>query len=143
MIEAALGADAVTVHESNEFIERMENGDKYMTNSCCPGFLSFIEKTVSTEAGKISGTVSPMVATAKYIKAQDPEAKIVFIGPCTAKKAEVKNEYVSQFVDNCMTFEELQAFIDASNINVSELEETTYGDFGGSSFGRGFAKCIP
>ena len=44
MIEAALGADAVTVHESNEFIERMENGDKYMTNSCCPGFLRFIEK---------------------------------------------------------------------------------------------------
>ena len=44
MIEAALGADAVTVHEANEFIERMDRGDSYMTNSCCPGFLSFIEK---------------------------------------------------------------------------------------------------
>ena len=41
MVEAALGADAVTVHEANEFVERMENGDKYMTNSCCPGFLSY------------------------------------------------------------------------------------------------------
>ncbi len=54
--------------KANEFVERMERGDKYMTNSCCPGFLNFIEKTIPTETGKISGTVSPMVATARYIK---------------------------------------------------------------------------
>ena len=68
MIEAALGADAVTVHEANEFVERMENGDKYMTNSCCPGFLNFIEKVNPTEKDRISGTVSPMVAAARFIK---------------------------------------------------------------------------
>ena len=59
MIEAALGADAVTVHEANEFVERMENGDKYMTNSCCPGFLSFIEKVNPTEKDRISGNRTP------------------------------------------------------------------------------------
>ena len=46
MVEAACGADAVTVHESNEFVERMKKGDCYMTNSCCPGFLSYIEKII-------------------------------------------------------------------------------------------------
>ena len=136
MIEAALGADAVTVHESNEFIERMENGDKYMTNSCCPGFLSFIEKTVSTEAGKISGTVSPMVATAKYIKAQDPEAKIVFIGPCTAKKAEAIRNGAEGSVDYVLTFEELLALYAAFEVNPYECEEDDVND--GSVFGRNF-----
>ena len=136
MIEAALGADAVTVHESNEFIERMENGDKYMTNSCCPGFLRFIEKTVSTEAGKISGTVSPMVATAKYIKAQDPEAKIVFIGPCTAKKAEAIRNGAEGAVDYVLTFEELLALYAAFVVNPYECEEDDVTD--GSVFGRNF-----
>lgn len=86
MVEAACGADAVTVHESNEFVERMENGDSYMTNSCCPGFLSYIEKMMPDQANKISGTVSPMVATGRYIKSKDKDAKVIFIGPCTAKK---------------------------------------------------------
>lgn len=89
MIEAALGADAVTVHEANEFVERMKRGYKYMTNSCCPGFLNFIEKINPTEKDKISGTVSPMVAAARYIKKNEPDAKVVFIGPCTAKKSEL------------------------------------------------------
>ena len=103
MIEAALGADAVTVHEANEFVERMKRGDKYMTNSCCPGFLNFIEKINPTEKDKISGTVSPMVAAARYIKKNEPDAKVVFIGPCTAKKSEAVRLGVSDAVDYVLT----------------------------------------
>lgn len=136
MIEAACGADAVTVHESKEFIERIENGDSYMTNSCCPGFLSYIEKMMPSEVSKISGTVSPMVATARYIKSVDPEAKVVFIGPCTAKKSEAVREPIRDAVDYVLTFEELLALFSAFDIEVEACEEAVVDD--ASIYGRGF-----
>lgn len=136
MIEAACGADAVTVHESKEFIERIENGDSYMTNSCCPGFLSYIEKMMPSEVAKISGTVSPMVATARYIKSIDPEAKVVFIGPCTAKKSEAVREPIKDAVDYVLTFEELLALFSAFDIDVEACEDEVVDD--ASIYGRGF-----
>lgn len=137
MIEAACGADAVTVHESNEFVERMENGDNYMTNSCCPGFLSYIEKIMPDQAERISGTVSPMVATGRYIKSKDADAKVVFIGPCTAKKNEVLIESIKDSVDYVLTFEELVALFDAFDIDPEKCEDIVVED--ASTFGRGFA----
>ena len=136
MVEAALGADAVTVNESGEFIERMNRGDKYMTNSCCPGFFSFIEKTVPSEASKISGTVSPMIAAARYVKRKDPDAKIVFIGPCTAKKSEIIRYGIKDAVDYVLTFEELLALYEAFQVNPYECEDEEVND--ASVFGRNF-----
>ncbi|MDS0526095.1 4Fe-4S dicluster domain-containing protein [Clostridium sp. SHJSY1] len=136
MVEAACGADAVTVHESNEFIERMENEDLYMTNSCCPGFLNYIEKMFPNEKANISGTVSPMIATGRYIKKCDTRAKVVFIGPCTAKKGEVVREEVKDAIDYVLTFEELIALFDAFQIEVESCEEEVVED--ASIFGRGF-----
>ena len=91
MVEAACGADAVTVHEANEFVERMEEGQGYMTNSCCPGFINFIEVMFPDQKDKISSTVSPMIATGRLIKKAKPEAVVVFVGPCIAKKTEITN----------------------------------------------------
>lgn len=136
MIEAACGADAVTVHESNEFVERMENGDSYMTNSCCPGFLNYIEKIMPDQKERISGTVSPMVATGRYIKNVDPDSKVVFIGPCTAKKSEAVRDGIKGAVDYVLTFEELVALFTAFGINPEECESDVVDD--GSIFGRGF-----
>ena len=137
MVEAACGADAVTIHETKEFLERMNNGDKYMTNSCCPGFVSYIEKVMPSESERISGTVSPMVATARYIKSKDPEAKVVFIGPCTAKKSEAVKERGNKSTDYVLTFEELLALFSAFDIDVEECSsEEEVND--GSIFGRGF-----
>ena len=137
MLEAACGADAVTVHESNEFVERIENGDSYMTNSCCPGFLTYIEKIMPDQVERISGTVSPMVATGRYIKAKDKDAKVVFIGPCTAKKNEVLIDSIKDSVDYVLTFEELVALFDAFKIDPTICEDIIVDD--GSIFGRGFA----
>ena len=137
MVEAACGADAVTIHESNEFIERMENGDPYMTNSCCPGFLSYIEKMMPDQAERISGTVSPMVATGRCIKAKDEDAVVVFIGPCTAKKSEVLIDSIKDAVDYVLTFEELIALFDAYEVDPADCEDIVVDD--GSIFGRGFA----
>ncbi|MBW6410499.1 4Fe-4S dicluster domain-containing protein [Clostridium weizhouense] len=136
MVEAACGADAVTVHESNEFVERMENGDAYMTNSCCPGFLSYIEKMMSDQVERISGTVSPMVATARYIKATDKDAKVIFIGPCTAKKTEALIDSIKDAVDYVLTFEELMALFDGFDINPETCDDILVDE--ASIFGRGF-----
>ncbi|MGL5352478.1 MAG: 4Fe-4S dicluster domain-containing protein [Clostridium sp.] len=136
MIEAACGADAVTVHETNEFAQRMEAGEKYMTNSCCPGFLSYVEKMFPSELSKVSGTVSPMIATGRYIKSIEPDSKIVFIGPCTAKKSEAVRESVKDAVDYVLTFEELQALFSAFEVEVGDCADDVVDE--GSIFGRGF-----
>lgn len=107
-----------------------------MTNSCCPGFLSFIEKSNDSEKDKISGTVSPMIATARYIKSKDEEAKVVFVGPCTAKKGEAVRLGVRDAVDYVLTFEELLALFEAFDVNPFEMEEENVND--ASIFGRGF-----
>ena len=134
--EAALGADMVAISETEELVERGK-----LTSSCCPAFALYIRKFYPELAQYISSSPSPMHAVSRYIKEKYPGAKVVFIGPCTAKKSEIKHPNVKPYVDSCMTFEELQAFIDARGINISELEEDNYGSYAGSFFGRGFAKC--
>lgn len=136
MVEAALGADAVTIKESNEFIERMKNEEGYMTNSCCPGFVSYIEKMCPSEVSKVSGTVSPMIATARFIKSEEPGAKVVFIGPCTAKKGEALRSDVKDDIDYVLTFEELLALLNAFDVDVESCEDEEVDD--ASIFGRGF-----
>ncbi|AKA71713.1 4Fe-4S dicluster domain-containing protein [Clostridium scatologenes] len=138
MVEAACGADAVTVHEANEFVERMKEGQKYMTNSCCPGFMNYIENKFPDQVEKISGTVSPMVAAARMIKSIDKEALVVFVGPCTAKKTEIQRESIKDAVDYVMTFEEIAALMGAFEIDPENCEDTLVED--ASSFGRGFAQ---
>ena len=134
--EAALGADIVSLSESEELVERGR-----LTSSCCPAFALYIRKFFPELAKYISSSPSPMSAVSQFIKEKHPNAKVIFIGPCTAKKSEIKHPNVRPFVDSALTFEELQAFIDARDIKVAELPEDTYGKYGGSSFGRGFAKC--
>ena len=79
-----------------------------------------------------------MAALAKWIKSREPECKIVFIGPCTAKKAEVQLESVKPYVDAAITFEELQALIDSKDIDLTKLEEGVLDN--ASYFGRIFAR---
>ncbi|MEG1257193.1 4Fe-4S dicluster domain-containing protein [Clostridium sp.] len=136
IFEASCGADIVTIHEAHEFAERMENGDAYMTNSCCPSFFGYIEKKFPSELSRISNTVSPMIAMGRLIKSKDPDVRVVFIGPCTAKKAEAKRPDVAGAVDYVLTFEELSALLDAFNVDPSLCTEAEVDD--GSSFGRGF-----
>lgn len=138
MIEAACGADAVTVHEADEFVERMEKGDSYMTNSCCPGFVSYIEKIFPDQKDRISSTVSPMIATGRLIKKINPEAVVVFVGPCTAKKSEITNPSLKDAVDYVMTFEEIAALFDAYKVDPENCDTVDSND--ASLFGRGFAQ---
>lgn len=137
VVEAALGADMVAETESKELIEKLKD-KKFMTTSCCPAFVSYIEKKYPDLRGNISSTVSPMIAVSRLIKEMDSSAKVVFIGPCTAKKAEIQRDELKGNTDYVMTFEELQAMIDAFEINIEECEETPLNN--ASFFGRIFAR---
>lgn len=133
VVEAALGADMVADAESRELVEK-----GFLTSSCCPAFVSYIEKSFPDMKQYVSHNLSPMAAIAKYIKEHESPCKIIFIGPCTAKKAEVKKDSVKPYVDVAMTFEELQALFDSKEIDITTLEEGTLDN--ASYFGRIFAR---
>ncbi len=134
IVEAALGAD-ITLHKEAQELTEVD----ILTTSCCPSFVKYIEKNFPTLTQYISHSVSPMVETAKLIKSSDPTAKVVFIGPCVGKKSEYKLEKTGGAIDSVISFEELQAFIDALNIDVASLEDTPLNN--GSFYGRIFAKA--
>lgn len=137
VVEAAVGADMVSAFEAKEFAETV--GEKgWKTSSCCPAFVDYVEKNYPQFKDHISTAVSPMIAAARAIRAKDPKARIVFIGPCTAKKVEIKQESLKGAVEVVLTFEELQAIFDAREIDLLSLEERD-GGFA-SSFGRNFAR---
>ena len=134
VVEAALGADMVALEESKEVAEC----DSFLTSSCCPAFVDYVNKNFPQLVDHISTNLSPMAVMGKYIKEKDENAKVIFIGPCTAKKMEVKLDKVSPFVDCVLTFEELQALIDSRDLDVENLEEKSFD--GASYFGRIFAR---
>ena len=134
VVEAGLGADIVAIEESKELKEK-----GLLLSSCCPSFVNFVNKYYPTLSDKVSKTLSPMASISKLIKENEPNAKVIFIGPCTSKKDEIKRDNVKDYVDIVITFEELQALIDAKNIDISKLEVSEMDN--ASQFGRGFAQC--
>ena len=133
VIEAALGADMVAMSEARELAEK-----GMLTSSCCPAFVRYIKTTFPNLAQYVSHNLSPMAVLAKYIKDTTPGAKVVFIGPCTAKKAEAQLEQVKPYVDTVLTFEELQALFDSRDIELNTLEEGVLDN--ASYYGRIFAR---
>ena len=134
VMEAALGADMVAFAESAELAER-----GFLTSSCCPAFVEYVNRAFPQLTEYVSHNLSPMATIGKYIKENDPDAVVVFVGPCTAKKMEVQKEEVKPWVDWVITFEELQALFDSRDIDITTLEEDTLDN--ASYFGRIFARC--
>ena len=132
--EVALGADLTAKAEAAEFDER---GGEPMTSSCCPAFVAFVERHMPDMVSKVSTTPSPMVMIGRYIKDRDPLARVVFIGPCVAKKREFHLGRTRSSVDLVLTFEELYAMLTAKDIDVTKMPEAPLDH--ASGFGRNFA----
>ena len=132
VIETSFGAELVAKKECQELIEKGK-----ITSSCCPSFVAYIKKQFPQYKQYISSTLSPMSELAEYIKKIDKKAKIIFIGPCTAKKYEIKTRHAGGKVDITLTFEELQAMLAAKNIEPKTLKESEIAER--SAFARGFA----
>ncbi len=133
VVEVALGADLVADKEAKELAEK-----GFLTSSCCPAFVQYVRSAFPELAEHISGNSSPMIETARWIRRRDETAKVVFIGPCIAKKAEYRKKEFAGVVDCVITFEELQALLDGLDIRPEELPEENL--TGASYYGRMFGE---
>lgn len=121
--EVAQGADVTTLNEAAEFEERMEEGQPFMTTSCCAGYNRFVEKHLPEIKEFVSTTKTPMYYTAEIVKKEHPDAVAVFISPCVAKRKESMD---NPNVDYVMTYEELGALFVAKQIEIIDCEEEKF-----------------
>ncbi len=133
VVEVALGADLVASKEAKELADK-----GFLTSSCCPSFVKYIEINFPDLVKHISHNVSPMIEIARLIKSTDKTSKVVFIGPCISKKAEYRKKEYEGIVDCVITFEELQALLDGMDIEVEKLSWQSLDN--ASYFGRIFAR---
>ena len=138
VFEVSIGADLCTIEEAHDFLENVPSKLKFMGTSCCPSWSSMAKKTFPEFKENISMAMTPMVLTARLVKKQHPESKIVFIGPCASKKLEASRKSVRSDVDFVLTFEELMGMfvakgVDFNSFKEEELKNETSAD------GRGFA----
>ncbi|SFU86476.1 Iron only hydrogenase large subunit, C-terminal domain [Clostridium sp. DSM 8431] len=148
MIEVAFAADMLSIKEAVEFNKHVKNEhDLLLTSCCCPMWIGMIKKVYNDLIEDVSPSVSPMIAAGKIIKKLNPKAKVVFIGPCIAKKAEAKEKDLQGIVDFVLTYAELKEIFNALEINPSKLPPIPtkeYASKGGRLYGRtgGVTKAI-
>lgn len=137
--ETALGADIGCATEAHHYVEKVTTGElPFLLTSCCPSWAMLARKHFPDLIGEISQELTPMVATARTIKLKHPDARVVFIGPCAAKKLEAMNETVRSDVDFVITFEELQGMFDAKNIDLTKYDAQS-GFHNATAAGRNYA----
>ena len=138
VVEVAAGADICTIEEAHDFLEKVPNEQRFMATSCCPSWRMMARRLFPAESGNISMTYTPMVYTARLVKKEHPNSKVVFIGPCAAKKLEAMQDDIRTDVDFVLTYEELMGIFEAKEINFSTLPDSPDLDEG-TRAGRGFA----
>lgn len=138
VVEVALGADLCTIEEAHDFIEKVPSKLKFMATSCCPSWSVLAKKLFPEFKENISMALTPMVLTARLHKKQHPNCKIVFVGPCSAKKLEASRKSVRSDVDFVLTFEELMGMFEAKEVDFNTLKEKEV-DNDATASGRGFA----
>ena len=139
VVEVAIGADICAVEEAKDFVENVPANQPFMATSCCPAWHAMVHKLFPAQAKNISMTLTPMVYTARMVKKEEPDAKIVFVGPCAAKKLEAIRENIRSDVDFVLTFEELQGMFEAKEIDLENMEDADDIRNAGTAAGRGFA----
>lgn len=138
VVEVAIGADLCTIEEAKDFVENVPNKLPYMATSCCPAWASMAKNLFPDQAKSISMALTPMVLTGRLIKKEHPDAKVVFIGPCSAKKLEASRKSIRSDIDFVLTFEELVGMFEAMDIDLSDLKEEEM-DYKASADGRAYA----
>ena len=137
LVEVGLGGDMTAAYEAEEWAEEYKNGKK-MTTSCCPAFVNMIKKHYPELIDNVSTTISPMCAVSRMLKAKEPDAVTVFIGPCISKKSEVKDHAIEGNADFALTYSEIRAMMRAKDIELEE-DDNTYQE--SSVYGKRFANA--
>jgi len=138
VVEVAVGADMCTIEEAKDCLEKVPSEQPFMATSCCPAWHSMVHKLFPAQSKNISMTLTPMVFTARLMKKQYPGCKVVFVGPCAAKKLEAIREDIRSDVDFVLTFEELMGMFQAKEVDFEAIPESDVLNEG-TAAGRGFA----
>ncbi len=121
--ETAIGADLGALAEAEHYVKEVATGEvPFLLTSCCPSWSVLAKKFFPETIDNISNALTPMVATARIIKEEHPDASVVFIGPCASKKLEASRRSVRSDVDFVITFEELVGMFEAKGILLDEIE---------------------
>lgn len=109
--ETAIGANIV----NHDYIRLMKQGNMpIMISSACPSVVMLIERHYPSLIPMLTPTLSPMMAHGKLIKETIPDAKVVFIGPCISKKYEPSDIFADGYIDNVLTFDEIETWLETS-----------------------------
>ncbi len=136
--EVSIGADLCTYDEANDFLKQVPKDLKFMGTSCCPSWSKMAKDEFPDYRDNISMTLTPMVLTARLVKREHPNCKVVFVGPCSAKKLEAYRSSVRSDVDFVLTFEELMGMFVAKEVDFNTLKERPLKNET-TADGRGFA----
>ena len=139
--EVALGADIGAIAEAHHYVEKVTTGElPFLLTSCCPSWAMLAKKYFPDMIDEVSQELTPMVATARTIKKEHPNAHVVFIGPCAAKKLEASRRTIRSDVDFVLTFEELMGMFNAKGVTFDDITDDEKVDLcEGTGDGRGFA----
>jgi iron only hydrogenase large subunit-like protein len=141
MVEVAFFADILTLKESIEFDHLVKKEDDLMiTSCCCPMWVGMLRRVYNDLVKHVSPSISPMIAAGRVLKKLNPDCKVVFVGPCIAKKAEAKEKDLLGDIDFVLTFTELKDIFEAMEIDPIKLEETPSTDYA-SKGGRLYARA--
>lgn len=140
MVEVAFAADMITIKEAVEFNNHVNSPkDLMITSCCCPMWVGMLKKVYKELVPDLSPSVSPMIGTGRVIKTLNQDAKVVFVGPCIAKKAEAKEKDLLGDIDFVLTFQELDNIFKAFDVKPEELEGIPTRDYA-SRGGRLYAR---
>lgn len=129
VVEVALGAELTTEEEAEELTHAMAERKGPLATSCCPAWTKTARTALAPLAGLVSSTPSPMVLAARAVKRARPEALVVFVSPCLAKRREAAECGV---VDLALSSEELGAWFLAADIEIAGLAERPFDDVDGA-----------
>ena len=136
--ETAIGADMGCMAEAEHYVHEVATGKlPFLLTSCCPSWSVMAKKFFPETIENISNALTPMVATARKIKQDHPDASVVFIGPCASKKLEASRRTVRSDVDFVITFEELTGMFEAKEIILSQIKPTEEMEYA-TGAGRGY-----
>ena len=139
MIEVAMFADILTIREAFEFDNLVTTEkDFFLTSCCCPVWLNLTKKNYPEIFNYMSPSVSPMIASGRFMKRLHRSARVVFISPCIAKKSEVKEPDLKGAVDFVLLFPELKEIFESLDISLEQIcgEEKDQASFGGRIYAR-------
>ncbi|MFO7998976.1 MAG: [Fe-Fe] hydrogenase large subunit C-terminal domain-containing protein [Bacteroidales bacterium] len=118
--EVAFGAELV----ANKYKELLhEKSDRPYISTSCPAIVSYVEKHHPQIIGSLAPVVSPMIATAQVLKKlHGNHLRVVFIGPCIAKKVEAENRQFNALIDEVISFVELRRMFSEKGVSEKNVE---------------------